>query len=264
MGKEHYFGGKSGDGHYQQIINLIPPHKIYIEPFGGKVGIFRHKRPAYATFIFERDEKLIPYYEKIGIRQCYELYDLGNRIYKGAMGAFFYIGDAFELLADYTRDLDKENVFIYADPPYPMSSRKDPRSTYRYELTDDEHRELLYTLLRYQNAKIALSTYKNDIYDNHFEDREYNMCEVAAQTRHGRVTEQLWMNYPAPNELHDYQYLGADYREREDIQRKQKRWLRKFSEMTILEQRAMMEKLTSGIGSCAERGQGKKIDLVSL
>ena len=178
MGKETYFGGKSGDGHYQQIINLIPPHRIYVEPFGGKVGIFRHKRPAHATFIFEQDEKLTPYYEKLGIRQCHELWDLGTRIYKGTMGVFFFNGDALELLSDYCGDLDKEDVFIYADPPYPMGSRKDPRSTYRYELTDDDHRLLLYDLLGYQNAKIALSTYQNEIYDNHFEDREWSACEA--------------------------------------------------------------------------------------
>ena len=30
-----YPGGKSGSGVYQQLINLMPPHKIYIEAFLG-------------------------------------------------------------------------------------------------------------------------------------------------------------------------------------------------------------------------------------
>src|SRR4029077_20992344 len=38
-----YNGGKNGNGTYQQIINLIPPHKIYIEPFVGSGGIYKRK-----------------------------------------------------------------------------------------------------------------------------------------------------------------------------------------------------------------------------
>ena len=41
-----YPGGKGGDGVYQTIINLMPPHKIYIEPFLGAGAIMRAKRPA--------------------------------------------------------------------------------------------------------------------------------------------------------------------------------------------------------------------------
>lgn len=33
--KMSYFGGKAQDGVYQTIINQIPPHQIYIEPFLG-------------------------------------------------------------------------------------------------------------------------------------------------------------------------------------------------------------------------------------
>ena len=33
------------------------------------------------------------------------------------------------------------------------------------------------------------------------------------------MTEYLWCNYPAPMALHDYRYLGKDFRERERIKR---------------------------------------------
>jgi DNA adenine methylase len=33
-----YPGGKSGAGVYQTIINLMPPHTVYIEPFLGGGG----------------------------------------------------------------------------------------------------------------------------------------------------------------------------------------------------------------------------------
>lgn len=41
-----YLGGKSQAGTYQRIINLIPPHDVYIEPFLGGGAIARLKRPA--------------------------------------------------------------------------------------------------------------------------------------------------------------------------------------------------------------------------
>ena len=41
-----YAGGKGGPGVYQKIINLMPPHEVYIEPFVGGGAIMRLKRPA--------------------------------------------------------------------------------------------------------------------------------------------------------------------------------------------------------------------------
>ena len=42
-------------------------------------------------------------------------------------------------------------------------------------------------------------------------------------TRGGRLaTEWVWMNYPEPIALHDYRYLGEDFREREPIKRKKR------------------------------------------
>ena len=44
--KGSYYGGKSGAGIYQQIINQIPPHEAFISGCLGYCGIMRHKRPA--------------------------------------------------------------------------------------------------------------------------------------------------------------------------------------------------------------------------
>lgn len=44
-----YFGGKGGSGVYQRIISLMPPHRLYIEPFLGGGAILRMKRPAHQS-----------------------------------------------------------------------------------------------------------------------------------------------------------------------------------------------------------------------
>jgi len=41
-----YPGGKNGAGVFQRIINLVPPHDVYIEPFLGSGALMRLKRPA--------------------------------------------------------------------------------------------------------------------------------------------------------------------------------------------------------------------------
>lgn len=51
------------------------------------------------------------------------------------------------------------------------------------------------------------------------------------------------MNYPEPLELHDYRYLGRDFRERERIKRKKQRWKQKLSTMPALERYAILSEL---------------------
>src|ERR1700693_3175724 len=41
-----YPGGKSGPGVYHRLINLMPPHSVYCEPFLGGGAVMKLKRPA--------------------------------------------------------------------------------------------------------------------------------------------------------------------------------------------------------------------------
>lgn len=206
----HYYGGKSADGHFHQIINHITPHVTYVEPFGGKLGIFRQKKEAKRTFIIERNHDLIPFY----LQHDFRVYDANvqygghdevelfyRHIETGSLGRFCLIGDALRVLYDMRKEFDNDGVFLYVDPPYPMSSRRDSRPNYKFEMSDREHDILLETLYSFDYANIAISTYENEIYNDWLAGKgiEWNMEEISAQTRHGRVTEQLWMNYPPPN-----------------------------------------------------------------
>ncbi len=59
-----YFGGKAQDGVYHTIINQIPPHTCYIEPFLGGGAIMRHKRPADLINVgIDLDPSAIRYFE---------------------------------------------------------------------------------------------------------------------------------------------------------------------------------------------------------
>lgn len=53
-----YPGGKAAAGVYQTIINQIPPHDVYCEPFLGDGAILRRKRPARRNIAVELDRSV--------------------------------------------------------------------------------------------------------------------------------------------------------------------------------------------------------------
>lgn len=54
-----YDGGKAGAGVYQTIINQMPPHETYIEPFLGDGAILRRKLPAARSMAVEIDGQVL-------------------------------------------------------------------------------------------------------------------------------------------------------------------------------------------------------------
>lgn len=55
------------------------------------------------------------------------------------------------------------------------------------------------------------------------------------------------MNFKPPVALHDYRFLGENYRERERIKRKKGRWAAKIAKMDRQERLAIMDVLTSEV-----------------
>jgi hypothetical protein len=54
------------------------------------------------------------------------------------------------------------------------------------------------------------------------------------------ATEYVWFNYPEPVQLHDYSFLGSNFRERERIKRKKQRWVDRLKSMPMLERQALL------------------------
>lgn len=57
-----YNGGKSGNGTYQQIINLIPKMVVYIEPMVGGGGVFNNLKLPSLTILNDVDSYVISRY----------------------------------------------------------------------------------------------------------------------------------------------------------------------------------------------------------
>jgi site-specific DNA-adenine methylase len=209
----NYEGGKGGSGVYQQIINLMPAHGVYIETHLGGGNILLRKRPApRGSIAIEIDSvSLNDFQLSLSKAQLDFLIKADVR---------FLNGDCLEYLRNY-RWTGKE--LVYADPPYLMSTRRTQKARYRYEYTEDDHRELISMLLEVP-AAVMISGYCSDLYDEVLS--RWHTHEFSAPTRRGRATEKLWMNFEPDSVLkHEYTYAGDNYRERERIKKKVKRWV---------------------------------------
>jgi DNA adenine methylase len=84
-----------------------------------------------------------------------------------------------------------------------------------------------------------ISGYYSDLYADALSS--WNTANFQTINRGEKVvTEWLWYNYPEPIALHDYRYLGEDFRERERIKRKKQRRMNRLRTMSILERRALL------------------------
>ena len=93
------------------------------------------------------------------------------------------------------------NVFMYIDPPYMLHTRTGKQ--YNYEMTDSDHEELLKMLLQ-SKAKIMLSGYESDMYNDYLAG--WGKKQFSSYAEHGKTrTETVWINY-----MHDAQQMSFD------------------------------------------------------
>lgn len=84
-----------------------------------------------------------------------------------------------------------KDVFIYADPPYLHGTRKG--YLYKHEMTDEQHIELLETLLEHP-GNVLLSGYDNELYNKMLQGWNKVHKDTTAEAGIKR-TETLWFNY---------------------------------------------------------------------
>lgn len=215
-----YPGGKGGSGVYQAIINQMPPHRIYVEPFLGAGSVLRNKKPASAGNIgIDVDTAVTSSWQ-------------GDEV----PGLQIIQANSLEWLASSTFTAD---TLIYLDPPYLMHTRSCQRRIYRCELERPEQHQQLLKIIKGLSCMVIISGYYSELY--YQELVGWRTIQFSAQTRGGRTAKEwLWMNFPEPVELHDYQYLGENFRERERIKRKRLRWEARLQRMPAIERYAML------------------------
>lgn len=101
--------------------------------------------------------------------------------------------DALRLIERYSNP----DVLMYLDPPYVRRARKSGK-LYRCEMDDDGQRELL-RLVCTSKAKIVLSGYQSDLYDDAL--RGWYKDTAWSQTTSTEMAQEvLWQNFDPPEE----------------------------------------------------------------
>ena len=137
--------------------------------------------------------------------------DVQGRPYTSCAKVWRRVPDRIATIADRLRDVQIENstalkviarfafpeVLIYADPPYPLSTRAG--KMYANEMTDADHIELLGALKNHPGA-VMLSGYDCQLYNERL--NEWTRREFRAQAEKGIArVEVLWINPIAAKSL---------------------------------------------------------------
>lgn len=234
-----YLGGKESSGVYQTIINHIPKHKTLIIPFLGNCAITRYIKRSDNTILIDADPRVIKKWCTIFTN---DVPDQHNIIDDSCSSITLINDDSISYLQKCS--CDQETV-IYADPPYLKYTRTSRSTKYEYDLTFDDHTSLL-TVLRSMDCNILISCYDNDLYKTTLFG--WNKTNFKSQTRSGSRIETLYYNFNLNDiELHDYSYLGKNFRERERIKKKINRHYARLKQLPRFEALAIMNKLTSAV-----------------
>lgn len=101
--------------------------------------------------------------------------------------------DALRLIDRY----NNPDVLMYLDPPYVRSTRRSGK-LYRHEMDDGDQQRLL-DIIVCSKAKIVLSGYQSDMYDDALRGW-YKDTTTTRTTSTETVTETIWINYEPPCE----------------------------------------------------------------
>lgn len=217
-----YPGGKGLNGLAEWIVGLLPPALFYCEPFAGKGGVFRNKPPALRSCLNDLDPAIA---------------DWWNR--QRLPGTTATTGDGIRIL-EIAADWKLRNLLFYIDPPY-MPETRTRKRCYTHELTRADHVRILKAIVRLE-CPAAISGYRSQLYDQWLWMWRREEREVTTRGGVPR-TECLWMNYEpevSPLLALEYRKLGKDYRERERINKRRRRWRRRFEELSDAEGRALL------------------------
>ena len=94
---------------------------------------------------------------------------------------------------------DRDGTLMYLDPPYHPDTRSSAGALYRYELSAQDHVDLLLRLRRCR-ARVLICGYPHPTYDNLLSDwvQLETSCKCVMGSR-GPRSERVWLNYLPPD-----------------------------------------------------------------
>lgn len=107
-------------------------------------------------------------------------------------------GDALELLPNF---LEEPRNLVYCDPPYIKTTRSTKSDQYKHDMDDEFHVRLL-EMLNDAKCAVAISGYRNPLYDELLKGWERLDMQVNHNVVHPTadrdIIDCLWTSYPIP------------------------------------------------------------------
>lgn len=227
-----YPGSKNIAGVPQRLINQVTPHDVFVSGCLGKCALMATKKPARTNYGIDVNmEVLRPYWDSLKRKDIQLVRD-----------------DFFKWIAQFNfSGVMAERWFIYLDPPYLKSACLSQVPLFKYEFTDEQHAQLirwaLDTTAFSKNTHIAINHPPCKEYDALLSHGWRKMEYEVTRHRGVVVLDALYMNYPEPEALHEYTYLGGDKIKRQAVKRKVQGYVEKFRNMEVLERNAILAEI---------------------
>lgn len=204
-GYPSYYGGKGAPATVRTLINIIPPHDVYIEPFLGSGRVMRHKKPAAKGSVgMELDPSVIASWASIDAPDI-------RVLHLNALEHLEY------LIIQFIRaGCNPARIVVYCDPPYLLHTRRTSTPTY-FEEWSAEHHFAFLAMVHRLRCKVIVSHLPCPEYSNALSG--WHQFTFQNVTRNGSQTEQVWCNYIPTAALHEYTFIGRNFREREKFKR---------------------------------------------
>ena len=214
-----YLGAKGGSGVHQAIINVMPPHELFGELFGGTGVITKKKAPAMRSIFMDKSQCMIDAFDYAADKNC---------------------GCAIEFLESFEPAV---KTLFYLDPPY-MPETRTSAARYEHELTPEQHERLLNAAIvqAEKGVFIIVSGYDNELYKRMLNG--WWRKDFQSMTRGGVRTETIWCSF-VPSEIHYHKYAGENYTDRQRIKRKAEGWANRYSKLPYAERQAVMAAMLS-------------------
>lgn len=200
-----YPGCKATSGAWQKILSEIPECDLFIDAMCGS-GFIGSVVTGCKVFLNDIDRQVI---DKIRYTAGGNV-ELGNQSYEKVIMRF--------------NNASKRRVF-YFDPPYLMETRSYQGRLYRHEWTAEDHRQFL-KVVQAIKSPVMISHYPCDLYDRSL--KKWRKITYTAATRGGPKQESLYLNYAQPVLLQCPGLVGANFTDRQRIQRKVSRMVNKL------------------------------------
>lgn len=221
----YYPGNKNIPGLIQKIVNQIPPCKNFYEPFAGSAAV--------STFLSIASLDPVQFF----------INDLDPAVtakFNYPAGSTVTNKRAFDIIRFLLSVSDGNETFVFLDPPYMHSTRLYSQNLYNYEMTDLQHYKLL-SAVRDLKCNCMIIHPQCDFYD--YELKDWRTVQLSVRYHNKTSIENLYMNYPRPEQLLTYVSTGTDCWDRQRIKRKGDRLVKKLLSLSALERNYIISRI---------------------